>query len=84
MAGVIPVIFASSLLYIPQLISQLNGNSTSGLQLWVTNKAGAAARVEPALDVRVLDRQRHLLLPREDDLVLRPVILEHAVDVLHA
>ena len=37
MAGVIPVIFASSLLYIPQLISQLNGNSTSGLQLWVTN-----------------------------------------------
>ena len=28
MAGVVPVIFASSLLYIPQLISQLNGNST--------------------------------------------------------
>ncbi len=37
MAGVIPVIFASSLLYIPQLLSQLNGNSTSGLQLWITN-----------------------------------------------
>jgi preprotein translocase subunit SecY len=37
MAGVVPVIFASSLLYIPQLVSQLNGNSTSGLQLWVTN-----------------------------------------------
>src|SRR5206468_9685157 len=37
MAGVIPVIFASSLLYIPQLLSLLNGNSTSGLQLWVTN-----------------------------------------------
>jgi preprotein translocase subunit SecY len=35
MAGVIPVIFASSLLYIPQLISQLQGNSTSGLQRWV-------------------------------------------------
>jgi preprotein translocase subunit SecY len=27
-AGVIPVIFASSLLYLPQLISQLQGNST--------------------------------------------------------
>ena len=27
-AGVIPVIFASSLLYIPQLISQLTGNNT--------------------------------------------------------
>jgi preprotein translocase subunit SecY len=35
MAGVIPVIFASSLLYIPQLVSQLNGNSTSGLQRWI-------------------------------------------------
>ena len=31
-AGVIPVIFASSLLYIPQLISQLTGNvNTSGV-----------------------------------------------------
>ena len=37
MAGVVPVIFASSLLYIPQLISQLNGNSTSALQRWVNN-----------------------------------------------
>ena len=37
MAGVIPVIFASSLLYIPQLLSQLNGSSTSGLQLWINN-----------------------------------------------
>ncbi|MDT0260174.1 preprotein translocase subunit SecY [Jatrophihabitans lederbergiae] len=37
MAGVVPVIFASSLLYIPQLVSQLNGNSTSGVQLWITN-----------------------------------------------
>jgi preprotein translocase subunit SecY len=37
MAGVVPVIFASSLLYIPQLVSQLNGSSTSGVQLWVTN-----------------------------------------------
>ncbi|MDT4998897.1 MAG: preprotein translocase subunit SecY, partial [Mycobacterium sp.] len=38
-AGVIPVIFASSLLYIPQLISQLTGNSAkpSSFQLWVTN-----------------------------------------------
>jgi preprotein translocase subunit SecY len=36
-AGVIPVIFASSLLYIPQLISQLTGNSTSSFQRFVTN-----------------------------------------------
>jgi preprotein translocase subunit SecY len=36
-AGVIPVIFASSLLYIPQLITQLMGSSTSGLTQWVNN-----------------------------------------------
>jgi preprotein translocase subunit SecY len=38
-AGVIPVIFASSLLYIPQLISQLtnNGQSTSSFYRWVNN-----------------------------------------------
>jgi preprotein translocase subunit SecY len=34
-AGVIPVIFASSLLYIPQLISQLQGNTSSGFQRFV-------------------------------------------------
>jgi preprotein translocase subunit SecY len=36
-AGVIPVIFASSVLYIPQLISQLTSSSTSGFQRWVNN-----------------------------------------------
>ena len=38
-AGVIPVIFASSLLYIPQLISQLTGNvnNPNHFQRWVTN-----------------------------------------------
>ncbi len=38
-AGVIPVIFASSLLYIPQLISQLTGsaNSPGSFQRFVTN-----------------------------------------------
>ena len=36
-AGVIPVIFASSLLYIPQLVSQLQGNSTSGFQRFVNS-----------------------------------------------
>ncbi len=36
-AGVIPVIFASSLLYIPQLISQLTGDSTSGFQRFVNS-----------------------------------------------
>jgi preprotein translocase subunit SecY len=36
-AGVIPVIFASSLLYIPQLVSQLTSNNTtnSGFARWV-------------------------------------------------
>jgi len=37
-AGVIPVIFASSLLYIPQLISQLQGNNGTGaFQRFVNN-----------------------------------------------
>ena len=37
-AGVIPVIFASSLLYIPQLISQLTEHSsTVGVHRWVHN-----------------------------------------------
>jgi preprotein translocase subunit SecY len=36
-AGVIPVIFASSLLYIPQLISQLTSQGNSGFQRWVQN-----------------------------------------------
>ncbi len=36
-AGVVPVIFASSLLYIPQLIVQLQGNTTSASQRWVQN-----------------------------------------------
>ena len=31
-AGVIPVIFASSLLYLPQLVTQLQGNETSGVR----------------------------------------------------
>ena len=36
-AGVVPVIFATSLLYIPQLIVQLQGNSTSAWIRWVQN-----------------------------------------------
>jgi preprotein translocase subunit SecY len=36
-AGVIPVIFASSLLYIPQLISQLQGSNGGSFQRWVNN-----------------------------------------------
>jgi preprotein translocase subunit SecY len=36
-AGVIPVIFASSLLYIPQLISQLQSGNGGGFQRWVNN-----------------------------------------------
>jgi preprotein translocase subunit SecY len=36
-AGVIPVIFASSLLYLPQLISQLSNNATGGWRLFIQN-----------------------------------------------
>ena len=36
-AGVIPVIFASSLLYLPQLISQLSDNATGGWRLFIAN-----------------------------------------------
>jgi preprotein translocase subunit SecY len=36
-AGVIPVIFASSLLYIPQLISQLQSGNGGTFQRWVNN-----------------------------------------------
>src|ERR1700710_36362 len=36
-AGVIPVIFASSLLYLPQLITQLQGNSTGAIRRFVEN-----------------------------------------------
>ncbi len=35
MAGVIPVIFASSLLYLPALVVQFQGNSTAGWVTWI-------------------------------------------------
>jgi preprotein translocase subunit SecY len=35
MAGVIPVIFASSLLYLPALIAQFQGNSTASWVTWI-------------------------------------------------
>jgi preprotein translocase subunit SecY len=37
MAGVIPVIFASSLLYLPALISQFQGNSNAGWVRWINS-----------------------------------------------
>jgi preprotein translocase subunit SecY len=37
MAGVIPVIFASSLLYIPNLLVNLSGNTTAGWATWIAN-----------------------------------------------
>jgi preprotein translocase subunit SecY len=37
MAGVIPVIFASSLLYLPALIAQFQQNSTAGWVVWINN-----------------------------------------------
>jgi preprotein translocase subunit SecY len=37
-AGVIPVIFASSLLYIPQLISQLQGQGTGTIRRFIDNQ----------------------------------------------
>ncbi len=36
-AGVIPVIFASSLLYLPAMAAQFNGNATSGWSVWISN-----------------------------------------------
>jgi preprotein translocase subunit SecY len=36
-AGVIPVIFASSLLYLPQLISQLQGDETGAIRRFIEN-----------------------------------------------
>jgi preprotein translocase subunit SecY len=50
-AGVIPVIFASSLLYIPQLAAQLFGhNATSGWSVWVsTNLARGDSAIYAAL-----------------------------------
>src|SRR5206468_2611072 len=37
-AGVIPVIFASSLLYLPQLITQVSGNGTSTWRRFIDNQ----------------------------------------------
>jgi len=49
-AGVIPVIFASSLLYIPALIVQFSNNQESGWATWVTkNLADTGAPVHVAL-----------------------------------
>lgn len=41
MAGVIPVIFASSLLYVPSLLVSLSGNTTSGWALWISQNLAA-------------------------------------------
>ncbi|WP_128433134.1 preprotein translocase subunit SecY [Streptomyces cyaneus] len=49
-AGVIPVIFASSLLYIPALIVQFAGSQSSGWASWITaNLANTAAPVHVTL-----------------------------------
>jgi preprotein translocase subunit SecY len=41
MAGVIPVIFASSLLYVPSLLVSLSGDTTSGWALWISQNLAA-------------------------------------------
>jgi preprotein translocase subunit SecY len=41
MAGVIPVIFASSLLYLPALVAQFQGNSTASWVTWINNNFAA-------------------------------------------
>jgi preprotein translocase subunit SecY len=43
MAGVIPVIFASSLLYLPALIAQFQGNSTAAWVTWINNNFASGA-----------------------------------------
>ena len=45
-------------------------------------KAGAAPGMVPGLNADVLHRQGQPRLVAEDGLVLRPVVLEHPVDVL--
>ncbi len=55
LAGVIPVIFASSLLYIPQLAAQLFGhNATSGWSNWVENNLVFSDRPAYAVSYFVL------------------------------
>jgi preprotein translocase subunit SecY len=54
-AGVIPVIFASSLLYIPQLAAQLFGhNATSGWSIWVQQNLVISDRPAYAVSFFVL------------------------------
>ncbi len=65
-AGVIPVIFASSLLYIPQLAAQLFGNANGKtVPAWVTvgdRQPGPAEHGDLRADVLRAHRLLHLLL----------------------
>ena len=61
-AGVIPVIFASSLLYLPQLITQLQGNETGPVRQFFENYIiDQSSPVHVALLLRP-DRVLHVLL----------------------
>ncbi len=61
-AGVIPVIFASSLLYIPQLVCQLNGNGTSTIKRFVDELPGQAEQLRLHPGLLRADHLLHVLL----------------------
>ena len=61
MAGVVPVIFASSLLYIPSLIVNLSG-STAGWAQWIASNLTKGEHPLYMAHVRHADRVLHVLL----------------------
>ena len=61
-AGVIPVIFASSLLYLPALGSQLSGKQDSGWALWVQSHFVRGDHPLYMFGVLRADRVLHVLL----------------------
>ena len=63
-AGVIPVIFASSLLYIPQLIAQLQGNTNNAFQRFVSTYLLDQSNWVHILDLLRADHLLHVLLRR--------------------
>ena len=61
-AGVIPVIFASSLLYLPQLITQLQGNETGGGAAVLRDLRHRPEQPRPRRRLLRADRVLHVLL----------------------
>ena len=64
-AGVIPVIFASSLLYIPALIVQFSGDDHAGWAQWISTNLTKGDHPAYMADVLPADRVLRLLLRRD-------------------